>query len=275
MERDMDRRSFQAMPALLCAALVVCLVGIAWLCGCRGDRSGSVAEPPAVTVPEPPAVTEGQDPFAGPRRAMVSRQIRARGVEDERVLAAMGRVPREEFVPEDRRSHAYEDRALPIGEDQTISQPYIVAVMTELLELKEGDKVLEIGTGSGYQAAILAELTPHVYTIEILRTLAERAQATLTRLGYDSVKAKTGDGYLGWPEYAPFDAIIVTCAPESVPKPLQEQLKEGGRMVIPVGPQWTGQTLYLLRKRRGKLKQTAVIPVRFVPMVHGKGEPSP
>ena len=139
--------------------------------------------------------------------------------------------------------------------------------MTELLELKEGDKVLEIGTGSGYQAAVLAELTPHVYTIEILPTLASRAQQTLTRLGYDTVKVKTGDGYLGWPEHAPFDAIIVTCAPEKVPEPLEEQLKEGGRMVIPVGPQATGQMLYVLHKRGGKLERRADTAVRFVPMV--------
>jgi protein-L-isoaspartate(D-aspartate) O-methyltransferase len=202
---------------------------------------------------------------------MVARQIRARGVRDKRVLAAMGRVPREEFVPDDQRPHAYEDRPLPIGEKQTISQPYIVALMTELLELEEGDRVLEIGTGSGYQAAILAELTPNVYTIEIVEVLAERAEQTLRRLGYDSVKVLAGDGYQGWPEHAPFDAIIVTCAPESVPKALKEQLREGGRMVIPVGPQYTGQTLYVLRKRRGELKRDAVIPVRFVPMVHPEG----
>lgn len=200
--------------------------------------------------------------------AMVQQQIRARGVADKRVLSAMARVPRHEFVPAGQRPYAYEDRPLPIGEDQTISQPYIVALMTELLELDAGDRVLEIGTGSGYQAAILAELTPHVYTIEILPKLAQRAEQTLRRLGYGQVKVKAGDGYLGWPEHAPFDAIIVTCAPERVPEPLREQLKEGGRMVIPVGPQWTGQTLYLLRKQGGDLEQKAVIPVRFVPMVH-------
>jgi len=200
--------------------------------------------------------------------AMVQQQIRARGVADKRVLSAMARVPRHEFVPAEQRPYAYEDRPLPIGEGQTISQPYIVALMTELLELEAGDRVLEIGTGSGYQAAILAELTAHVYTIEILPKLAQRAEQTLRRLGYGQVKVKAGDGYLGWPERAPFDAIIVTCAPERVPEPLREQLKEGGRMVIPVGPQWTGQTLYLLRKQGGDLEQKAVIPVRFVPMVH-------
>jgi protein-L-isoaspartate(D-aspartate) O-methyltransferase len=199
---------------------------------------------------------------------MVQSQIRARGVKDERVLAAMATVPRHEFVPRDQQGHAYEDRPLPIGEGQTISQPYIVALMTELLEVEKGDKVLEIGTGSGYQAAVLAELTPHVYTIEIIPSLARTAEETLRRLEYDSVQVKTGDGYLGWPEHAPFDAIIVTCAPEEVPKALREQLGEGGRMVIPVGPQWTHQTLYLLRKTDGRLQREEVISVRFVPMVH-------
>jgi protein-L-isoaspartate(D-aspartate) O-methyltransferase len=199
---------------------------------------------------------------------MVSRQLQARGIKDKRVLAAMGKVPREEFVPEQQRPFAYEDRPLPIGQGQTISQPYIVALMTELLAIKKDEKVLEIGTGSGYQAAILAELTPNVYTIEILPELAQRAAATLKRLGYLKVQVKTGDGYKGWKEYAPFDGIIVTCAPDHVPKPLGQQLKEGGRMVIPVGEAPGQQNLYLLKKVKGKLESTAVIPVIFVPMVH-------
>jgi protein-L-isoaspartate(D-aspartate) O-methyltransferase len=206
---------------------------------------------------------------------MVARQIRARGVKDERVLAAMRKVPREEFVPESVRASAYEDGPLPIGEGQTISQPYIVALMTELLEVKPGDKVLEIGTGSGYQAAILADLTPEVYTIEIIPALAMRAEETLKRLGYTRVRVRVGDGYLGWPEYAPFDGIIVTCAPTDVPEPLKEQLKDGGRMVIPVGSQLAGQTLYVLRKTGKKLEQTEVIPVRFVPMVRERSGPRP
>jgi protein-L-isoaspartate(D-aspartate) O-methyltransferase len=212
-----------------------------------------------------------QQALSGPAKArqmMVRQQLRLRGIKDKAVLAAMGKVPREEFVPPERRPYAYEDRPLPIGSGQTISQPYIVALMTELLAIKKGDKVLEIGTGSGYQAAILAELTPDVYTIEILPELAERAAATLKRLGYSTVKVRTGDGYQGWKEHAPFDGVIVTCAPEHVPEPLGKQLKEGGRMVIPVGETAGHQTLYLLRKRHGKLESTAVIPVIFVPMVH-------
>jgi protein-L-isoaspartate(D-aspartate) O-methyltransferase len=202
-----------------------------------------------------------------PRDRLVAA-AQAQGVKEARVLQALASVPREEFVPADQRPYAYEDRPLPIGHDQTISQPSLVALMTELLKLKPGDKVLEIGTGSGYQAAILAKLTDQVYTIEIIPELAKTAQATLTRLGCKSVKVKTGDGYLGWKEYAPFDAIIVTCAPDHVPKPLADQLKEGGRMVIPVGPDAGVQTLYLLEKQKGKLTSTAVVPVRFVPLVH-------
>ena len=236
------------------AVLLSCALSVA-LAGCRAETR-SASTPESATG------------FEAARAAMVDQQIRARGVGEERVLAAMAAVPREEFVPPDQRPRAYEDHPLPIGEGQTISQPYIVALMTELLELERGDKVLEIGTGSGYQAAILSELTPHVYSIEIIPSLASRAEATLRRLGYDTVMVKAGDGYLGWPEHAPFDGIIVTCAPEEVPEPLAEQLAEGGRMVIPVGPQWTNQTLYVLRKQEGRLESTAVIPVRFVPMVH-------
>ena len=165
----------------------------------------------------------------------------------------------------DARSDAYEDGPLPIGYDQTISQPYIVAFMTEQLRLKPSDHVLEIGSGSGYQAAILAELVAEVYTIEIVEPLAKSAEATLQRLGYRNVHVKMGDGYKGWPEEAPFDAIIVTCAPEKVPQPLVDQLKDGGRMVIPVGEQFA-QQLYLLEKKSGQLKESATLPVRFVPM---------
>jgi len=264
------RRLLAPRPSHLLSAVLL-LLALCALLGCRAPSPGAGQQP----RPAGPAPTRPGLDFAALRRDMVADQIAARGVKDSRVLAAMGEVPREEFVPADQRPYAYDDEPLPIGEGQTISQPYIVALMTELLALNQGpksqaDKVLEIGTGSGYQAAILAELTPHVYTIEILPTLAQRAEQTLKRLGYTGVKVKTGDGYLGWPEHAPFDAIIVTCAPEEVPRPLAEQLREGGRMVIPVGPQWTNQTLYLLRKEKGKLTQQSVIPVRFVPMVRGE-----
>jgi protein-L-isoaspartate(D-aspartate) O-methyltransferase len=207
------------------------------------------------------------DPFTVARQRMVAEQLAGPGrdITNARVLAAMGKVPRHEFVPDRLRSQAYLDCPLPIGHDQTISQPFIVAFMTERLETRPTDKVLEIGTGSGYHAAVLAELTAKVYTIEIIDDLAKRAAADLKRLGYTNVCVRVGDGYKGWPEAAPFDAIIVTCAPESVPPPLIEQLKNGGRMIIPIGSGWD-QELVLLRKEEGKLERRAVLPVRFVPM---------
>ncbi len=203
--------------------------------------------------------------FAAERQRMVQQQLKARDIKDERVLAAMAKVPREEFVPVDERAKAYEDGPLPIGHGQTISQPYIVAFMTERLRPKPEDRVLEIGTGSGYQAAILAGLVAEIYTIEIIEPLAKNAEAILQRLGYKNVHVKVGDGYRGWPEQAPFDAITVTCAPDHVPQPLIEQLKEGGRMIIPVGG-FGNQELFLLEKKNGQLQRRAVLPVRFVPM---------
>jgi protein-L-isoaspartate(D-aspartate) O-methyltransferase len=203
--------------------------------------------------------------FAAQRQQMVQQQLMPRSIRDARVLAAMSKVPREEFVPSESRAASYEDGPLPIGYDQTISQPYIVAFMTEQLRLSPTDRVLEIGTGSGYQAAILAELAGEVYTIEIVEPLGQSAEAALQRLGYKNVHVKVGDGYKGWPEEAPFDAIIVTCAPNKVPQLLTDQLKEGGRMVIPVGERFA-QQLYLLEKKNGQLKESATLPVRFVPM---------
>lgn len=201
------------------------------------------------------------------RERMVREQLEAPGrdIRDARVLAAMREVPRHQFVPEAQRPLAYVDHPLPIGYGQTISQPYIVAFMTERLEPRPGDRVLEIGTGSGYQAAVLARIVKEVYSIEIVEPLAREATATLARLSFTNVQVRAGDGYLGWPEHAPFDAIIVTCAPEHIPAPLTEQLKEGGRMIIPVGPQYD-QVLYLLEKREGQIRRRAVLPVRFVPM---------
>lgn len=209
--------------------------------------------------PQPDSV----DGYTMDRLAMVKTQIRRRGVKDKNVLAAMEKVPRHKFVPENVIEYAYEDEPLPIGLGQTISQPYIVALMTELLELKKHSKVLEIGTGSGYQAAVLSELCDSVYSIEIVCELADRADSTLKVLDYN-VEVKCGDGYQGWPEYAPFEAIIVTAAPEKIPQPLLDQLAEGGRMVIPVGS--FHQELKLIRKESGKIKEMNVIPVRFVPM---------
>jgi len=203
--------------------------------------------------------------FAAERQRMVQQQLTARGVNDEHVLTAMAKVAREEFVPAESRAASYEDGPLPIGYGQTISQPYIVAFMTEQLRPKPSDRLLEVGTGSGYQAAILAELVADVYTIEIIEPLAKNAEATLQRLGYKNVHVKVGDGYSGWPEHAPFDAITVTCAPDHVPQQLTDQLKDGGRMIIPVGGRFA-QELYLLEKKDGRLRESAVLPVRFVPM---------
>jgi protein-L-isoaspartate(D-aspartate) O-methyltransferase len=193
-----------------------------------------------------------------------------RGITDARVLAAMRRVPRHEFVPEPLRRRAYDDGALPIGYGQTISQPYVVAFMTEQLHLQSTDRVLEIGTGSGYQAAVLAGLVAQVFTMEIVEPLARRADLGLRRLGCANVCVRAGDGHRGWPEAAPFDAIIVTCAPARVLPPLVAQLKDGGRMIIPVGPR-EQQELVLLYKHQGALEQREVLSVRFVPMTGGEG----
>lgn len=200
------------------------------------------------------------------RQAMVDL-LRARGVTDPRVLTAMARVPRHNFVPAHARGQAYGDHPLAIGEGQTISQPYVVALMSERLRLTGREKVLEVGTGSGYQAAILAELAGEVYSIEIVPELARRSSRALDEAGYPLVQTRTADGYLGWPEAAPFEAIIVTAAPDHVPEPLTAQLAEGGRMIIPVGPAGGGQALRLIEKRAGKLEKRELEPVRFVPLV--------
>jgi protein-L-isoaspartate(D-aspartate) O-methyltransferase len=205
-----------------------------------------------------------EERFTEARKAMVESQLWGRGIKDGNVLNAMNKVKRHEFVPLPYRAASYADRPLPIGEEQTISQPYIVALMTELLKLKNTDRVLEVGTGSGYQAAILAEIAKEVYTIEIVEPLATRSQQLLKELGYSNIKVKCGDGFVGWKEYAPFDAIIVTCAPKEVPQPLIDQLAEGGRLVIPVGVSW--QELKLIKKEGGKINSSSIIPVRFVPM---------
>jgi protein-L-isoaspartate(D-aspartate) O-methyltransferase len=205
--------------------------------------------------------------FAAARASMVEQQLRGRDITDARVLAAMLAVPRHRFVEATLMDRAYADHPLPIGEGQTISQPYIVALMTQLLELGGGERVLEVGTGSGYQAAVLAELVPEVYTIEILPGLARRAAERLRALGYGRVQVRAGDGYRGWPEAAPFQAVLVTAGATHVPSALVEQLAEGGRLVIPVGSTFGHQELLVGRKQAGVLTTRSVAPVRFVPLI--------
>jgi protein-L-isoaspartate(D-aspartate) O-methyltransferase len=200
------------------------------------------------------------------RERMVQEQIFSRGIKDEKILDALRKVPRHLFIPTQYWDESYEDHPLPIGEEQTISQPYIVAYMTEVLHLKNTDKVLEIGTGCGYQTAILAELSTQVYSIEYYPKLANQAKITLDRLGYSNVKIKQGNGHEGWKEYAPFDAIIVTCAPQEIPQILMEQLADGGRMIIPIGNK-NHQELYLVKKQGKNIFQEKLFPVIFVPML--------
>ncbi len=238
--------------------------------------SPAEAEPAPKHEPRVRAFSEeGLDPPEAriARDRLVENGIVALGVKDERVIAAMRRVPRHLFVPEAQRRRAYENRPLPIGWDQTISQPYIVASMTEVIRPKHGDKILEIGTGSGYQAAVLAEITPHVWSIEIKEPLAKRAAKTLRDLGYDEVEAKHGDGYYGWKEKGPFDAIVVTAAAPHIPPPLVRQLKPGGRLVIPVGRPMAVQALKLVTKdERGRVRSKDLYPVRFVPLTGSLGD---
>jgi protein-L-isoaspartate(D-aspartate) O-methyltransferase len=212
----------------------------------------------------------GQD-YKALRMSMVNDQLEKRGIQSKRVLEAMRKVERHLFVPKKFAKAAYTDQPLPIGEGQTISQPYIVAFMTEALNIQSSDRILEVGTGSGYQAAILGELCEAVYTIEIIEKLGKRADSLLQALNYKNIFVRVGDGYQGWPEAAPFDAVIVTCAPTHVPKPLEEQLKEGGRIIIPVGVNYT-QELVLLVKRKEELVKEKSIPVLFVPMRDSGGK---
>ncbi len=207
------------------------------------------------------------DPYAMARDVMLNHDIRARGVTNETVITAMAAVPRHLFVPASQREYSYNDYPLPIGEGQTISQPYIVAAMTELIEPRADHVVLEVGTGSGYQAAVLAKLVKHVYTIEIVEPLGRAAQQRLVELGCTNVSVRIGDGYAGWPEHAPFDGIVVTCGAKQVPPPLVKQLKPGGRMVIPVGPNQGVQDLLVVEKdEHGNVRERNVMAVRFVPL---------
>lgn len=237
--------------------IVFCLLSL-WV-------SSFACQRPSPSTPSgTPDARVAADTLAAERAAMVDQQIRARGISAPAVLEAMREIPRHAFVPPPVRPLAYRDRPLPIGFDQTISQPYIVAYMTEVADVAPDDKVLEIGTGSGYQAAVLSEIAREVYTIEIVPELAERARRTLAELGYTNVHAKAGNGYLGWPEHAPFDAILVTAAPEEVPPALVDQLAVGGRMVIPVGT--TFQEMMIIEKTPQGVVERRTIPVRFVPM---------
>ena len=255
----------RALELVLSLALILSLAAAC-------DRApSSTSEAQATRTPTRATATTGPtntpvDPYAEQREKLVQRTIIDRGVSDPAVLAAMRAVKRHLFVPDEYVDQAYDDHPLPIGYGQTISQPYIVALMTEFLELKSDDRVLEIGTGSGYQAAVLAEIVDVVYTIEIVPELAESAAARLAQLGYDDVIATQGDGYFGWEEHAPFDAIIVTAAPDHLPQPLVGQLKEGGYIVIPIGPVGGFQSLWRFTKTGGEVTAENLGGVRFVPL---------
>jgi protein-L-isoaspartate(D-aspartate) O-methyltransferase len=241
---------------LLCCWLL-CLLG------CAGER------PPQATSVEERKAVQSEDQFARQRQRMVEEQIRARGIREKTVLDAMLKVPRHRFVPASEMQATYGDHPLPIGSGQTISQPFMVAYMTEAAEISSSEKVLEIGTGSGYQAAVLGELAKEVSTIEIIPELAERAAKVLGELGYKNVHVKTGNGYLGWPEHAPYDGIIVTAAPNEVPPALIEQLALNGKMVIPVGAVY--QEMMIITKTQKGVIERKTIPVRFVPMTGKPG----
>jgi protein-L-isoaspartate(D-aspartate) O-methyltransferase len=243
----------------LASVLLLVVIGV-------GSYVALMPSDPSPRTSSDQASSGGRDGFAAQRAEMVDEQIAARGVEDRRILAAIAAVPRHEFVPRAQVEHAYSDGPLPIGFGQTISQPYIVALMTELAEVGQGDNVLEVGTGSGYQAAVLAELSDRVHSVEIVPELARSAADRLRRVGYPSIRVREGDGYFGWERYAPFDAILVTAAPDHVPPPLIRQLKEGGRMVIPVGPPGSYQTLWRIRKTGGEVVSENVTDVAFVPL---------
>jgi protein-L-isoaspartate(D-aspartate) O-methyltransferase len=231
--------------------VLIALTAAGALAGACGWSAGNRAQPAPATL----------------TKHMIDSQLRARGLRNARVLEAMARVPRHRFIPDEFRAEAYADTPVPIGFGQTISQPYVVGYMTDLLDPQPTDRVLEIGTGSGYQAAVLAELAGEVYSIEIVDTLAERAKATLADLGYRNIHVRAGDGYKGWPEAAPFQKIILTAAPPSIPPALVDQLADGGMLVAPVGPASDVQTLVVLRKTPDGVKTDYTIPVRFVPMV--------
>ncbi len=259
--------------------LWILLAGVLLLSGCRIVSSPSPTSSPLAASPTPfpptvtpalapPTSTQAPDPYRQARLDMVRTQIADRGISDHAVLEAMRTVPRHLFVPQDSVESAYADHPLAIGYGQTISQPYVVAWMTELLRVKPGDRVLEVGTGSGYQATILAQLGVEVYTVEIIEPLARQAAERLAKMGYTQVVVGNRDGYYGWEEHSPFDGVIVTCAPDHIPSPLVQQLKDGGRMVIPVGPPGVFQTLFLITKEKNQVRSENLGSVIFVPLTH-------
>jgi len=261
--------------ALAAAALLTLIIMIARVVSMRSGTSSDTSQtslPPSTATQISTGLTPTADPYQGARMKMVETQMRNRDITDEEVLKVMEKVPRHEFVPERYQGLAHADRPLPIGYGQTISQPYIVALMTQLLEVGQADKVLEIGSGSGYQAAIMGELAHEVYTVEIIEELAESATELLRRLGYANVHVKHADGYYGWKEHAPYDAIIVTCAPDHIPQPLLDQLADGGRMVVPVGPPGAYQVLWKIEREGEEIVSRRITGVVFVPLT---GEHSP
>ncbi|MFP4041118.1 MAG: protein-L-isoaspartate(D-aspartate) O-methyltransferase [Desulfosudaceae bacterium] len=259
---------YQAM-AVVIMAIMTAVVVAAFLPGAIAASADKAAM--SDQGGQPLAGNDSEVSFQDLKKKMIANQLVPRGITDAGVLQAFKQVDRHRYVPGPLRHLAYQDRPLPIGQGQTISQPYIVAFMTQALDLDSTDRVLEIGTGSGYQAAILAEIVEHVYTIEIVESLGRRAEQTLDREGYTNISVRIGDGYQGWPEQAPFDAIMVTCSPSDIPEPLKEQLAEGGTIIIPVSGSW-GQKLILLEKQDDKLVEQKSLPVRFVPMVNEDGK---
>ncbi len=259
------------MKRVIRAGFIVTVV----LCLCMLPTSCERDEQPEQAPSQPPSTTTTTDPRADERNEMVDRIIQRWHITSQAAIEGMRQTRRHLFVPEKHRAEAYLDTPLPIGQGQTISAPSIVALMTDLLRPEPNDVVLEVGTGSGYQAAVLAHIVKHVYTIEILPELAHSAEKRLRSLGYKNVTVRAGDGYQGWPDHAPFDGIIVTCAPTDIPEPLVEQLAEGGRMVIPVGEQWRAQDLYVLTKKKGEIIKKSVLPVRFVPMTGETSDEGP
>lgn len=274
MRKDKMRRATLKL-ALAAAAVLTLIIMIARIVSMRPGTSSDTSQTPlphSTATQISMGLTPTADPYQAARMQMVEAQMRNRDITDEKVLKAMEKVPRHEFVPERYQGLAHADRPLPIGYGQTISQPYIVALMTQLLEVGQADKVLEIGSGSGYQAAIMGELAHEVYTVEIIEELAESATELLRRLGYANVHVKHSDGYYGWEEHAPYDVIIVTCAPDHIPQPLLDQLADGGCMVVPVGPPGAYQVLWKIEREGEEIVSQRITGVVFVPLT---GEHSP